>query len=355
VTRHADSSGGTATITGNAAGGGSLSVQGPNGESVQTGPNGIVAVRGPGEPGSSAVITPGGIAATAPDSSAVATAGDHLMLNGDQQIKDLSCSSANVYINGNGGHFTLRGGCKALFLQGNNDIIHVELIPGAQIAIQGDNSMVYVRLTESGPNPKLLITGQNSRAILVQHIDDTTGTEVPASFRSGTLPSSEHTATVADVPAQVTILTPQAALAFAHSRSLSMLQHDLGATQTPQGAVVNLSGDVLFDFDQDRLRPDALRSLAELAVLIERSHPHGLRIVGYTDSLGTPQYNLDLSDRRARKVERWLLDYGGLKLASLDVEGHGAADPVAPNALSDGRDNPSGRQQNRRVTILLQQ
>jgi outer membrane protein OmpA-like peptidoglycan-associated protein len=130
---------------------------------------------------------------------------------------------------------------------------------------------------------------------------------------------------VTDLPAQVAIATPQAALAFAHSQSLAVLQHDLGATQTPQGAVVNLSGDVLFDFDRDHLRPDALRSLAELAVLIERSHPHGLRIVGYTDNLGTPKYNLDLSGRRAHNVEHWLQSYGGVRRAGLEVEGRGAA------------------------------
>lgn len=142
VARRDDAPGGTATITGSAAGGGSLSVKGLNGESVQIGPNGIVAVPGQGAPGSSAVITTGGITATAPGNTTVATAGDQLMLNGDQQSKDMSCNGANVYINGNSGHFTLHGGCKALFLHGNDDIVHVELTPGAQIAIQGNNSLV---------------------------------------------------------------------------------------------------------------------------------------------------------------------------------------------------------------------
>jgi outer membrane protein OmpA-like peptidoglycan-associated protein len=143
-------------------------------------------------------------------------------------------------------------------------------------------------------------------------------------------------------------------LAFARSQSLVALQQDLGAVQTAQGTAISLSGDVLFDFDRDRLRPDAQRSLAELAVLIARTQPHGLRIVGYTDGIGSPQYNLDLSDRRARNVERWLLDHGRVQAAGLDVEGRGAANPVAPNELPDGRDNPTGRQQNRRVEILLE-
>jgi outer membrane protein OmpA-like peptidoglycan-associated protein len=358
VTRRAavpsGTTGNTTTITGSPANG--LAIHGPNGESVQIGPNGIVAVPGPNQPGSSVVINPDGIAATAPSqSSNVATANGQLMLSGDAQTKDMSCDSADVYISGNNSRFTLRGGCKALFVHGNNNVVHVELNAGAQIAIQGDNALVYVRLTEARPNPKLLVNGQNSRVFLVQHLDDTTGTEVPASLRSGAVQDVAGAIVVASVRAPAVFLTPQAALSFARDQSLDVLQHDLGAVQTAEGRMVNLSGDVLFDFDEDQLRPDAQRSLAELAVLIERSHPHGLRIVGYTDSIGTPQYNLDLSGRRAHIVARWLRDYGRVQAAGLDVEGRGAADPVAPNVLPGGRDNPAGRQQNRRVTILLQQ
>lgn len=98
-----------------------------------------------------------------------------------------------------------------------------------------------------------------------------------------------------------------------------------------------------------------MRSLAELAVLIAHTRPHGLQIVGYTDAVGTPQYNLDLSYRRAQNVERWLLAYGRVQVAALHLEGRGANDPVAPNALPDGRGDPAGRQRNRRVEILLQQ
>lgn len=185
----------------------------------------------------------------------------------------------------------------------------------------------------------------------VQHIADTTGTEIPAGVKSGALAAPNG---MAAAGAPVAILTPQAALSFARSQSVIALQRDLGAVQTPQGTAVNLSSDVLFDFGRDSLRSDAQRSLAELSVLITTTRPRGLRIVGYTDSLGTPQYNLDLSDRRARNVERWLLRYGGVQVAALDVQGRGVGDPVAPNALPDGRDNPAGRQQNRRVEVLLQ-
>jgi outer membrane protein OmpA-like peptidoglycan-associated protein len=359
VTRLAALPGGAATITGNTAAPGGVSVQGANGESVQIGPNGIVAAPTPGT-GGAVAITPRGVTVApgvgTPPPAAAATGSGQLMLSGDRQNQDAACGGANVYISGDNGRFTLRGGCKALYIRGDHDIVHVELTPGGEIAVQGDNTTVYVLLMPPGSNPKLLVTGEDSRAFLVQHIDDTTGTEIPASVRSGALPmppSNSVAATVVGAP--VAVLTPQAALAFARSQSVVALQRDLGAVRTPQGTVVSLSGDVLFDFDMDRLRPDAQRSLAELAVLITRTQPRGLRIVGYTDSIGAPQYNLDLSDRRSRNVERWLLDYGRVQVAALHVEGRGANDPVAPNMLPDGRDNPAGRQQNRRVEILLEQ
>jgi outer membrane protein OmpA-like peptidoglycan-associated protein len=346
VQRTAAIQAGTATIASSPAISGGLSIRGPNGESVQIGPAGILAIPAPGT-GTAVSITPGGIAA-APDNGAApgatAAAPGQLMLSGDGQTRDMPCSSANVFINGGNGRFTLHGGCKALFIRGDGDVVHAELAPGAQIAIQGSNSQVYFLLTPTGPDPAVLVTGSNSRAFRVQHIEDSNGVEIPATIRAGSLGAA---------PGGVVVMTPQAALAAAQSESIGELQHHLSAVQTPQGTIVELSGDVLFDFDQDRLRPDAARSVAELAVLIARSHPSGLRIVGHTDSIGTPQYNLDLSDRRARSVERWLLGYGGVQVAALEVEGRGASDPVAPNALPDGRDNPDGRQQNRRVEILL--
>ena len=75
-----------------------------------------------------------------------------------------------------------------------------------------------------------------------------------------------------------------------------------------------------------------------------------LEITGYTDDVGTEEYNQTLSEQRAAAVQAALepaLDRSDL---TLDVSGRGSADPVAPNAI-DGNDNPDGRAANRRVTI----
>jgi OmpA-OmpF porin, OOP family len=111
---------------------------------------------------------------------------------------------------------------------------------------------------------------------------------------------------------------------------------------------VTVAADVLFEFDRARLTEKARTTVRRVARRI-RGAGGPVRVDGYTDSLGTDAYNLDLSRRRAAAGSEALsADLPG------DVEvssrGHGEANPVAPNELN-GEDNPEGRAQNRRVTI----
>jgi len=123
--------------------------------------------------------------------------------------------------------------------------------------------------------------------------------------------------------------------------------------ETPRGTRLTVQNDVLFDFDKATLRPAAREALERVADLIRDRHPPSVRIIGYTDSIGSDAYNRDLSERRARAVEGWLASEGGSGLPPMRTEGRGENDPVAPNTV-DGRDNPEGRQQNRRVEVLLE-
>lgn len=71
---------------------------------------------------------------------------------------------------------------------------------------------------------------------------------------------------------------------------------------------------------------------------------------GYTDAKGSPNYNLDLSQRRAQAVEAVLRTRLGAGYV-FTTTGHGETDPIAPNTTTEGSDNPEGRALNRRVTI----
>jgi outer membrane protein OmpA-like peptidoglycan-associated protein len=119
----------------------------------------------------------------------------------------------------------------------------------------------------------------------------------------------------------------------------------LETRDTARGLIVNMS-DVLFDFNKYTLRPAAREKLAKISGII-LSHP-GLRLEvdGYTDSIGSEDYNLKLSDQRAGGVRDYLI---GQSIAPDNVtsRGFGKDDPVASN------DTAAGRQKNRRVEMVV--
>lgn len=124
--------------------------------------------------------------------------------------------------------------------------------------------------------------------------------------------------------------------------------------ESPRMTRLTVRNDVLFDFDRAELRPEAAEALGRVAEIIRQRQPSRVRVVGYTDSMGSDAYNQALSERRARSVETWLAGNGGGGLPPMEAVGRGEQDPVAPNAGPDGRDDPEGRQKNRRVEVLLE-
>ncbi|WP_315762159.1 OmpA family protein [Sphingomonas sp. Y38-1Y] len=119
-----------------------------------------------------------------------------------------------------------------------------------------------------------------------------------------------------------------------------------GFRQTPRGAMMSLSEEVLFATDSAVLRPGAIRRLEPLADYL-RGNP-GVRVAidGHTDSRGTDAHNQGLSLRRADAV-RAAFDEMGVTRARFSVQGYGERQPVASNAT------PQGMRQNRRVEVTL--
>jgi len=116
---------------------------------------------------------------------------------------------------------------------------------------------------------------------------------------------------------------------------------------------IQIDGDLLFDFNKASIQPSADPVLQKAADVI-RQYPDAFILVeGFTDSKGSDDYNLDLSDRRAIAVKDWLMTKGGVVRATITTRGWGEAKPVAPNTNPDGSDNPEGRMQNRRVEITV--
>ncbi len=123
------------------------------------------------------------------------------------------------------------------------------------------------------------------------------------------------------------------------------LNQVLQTRNTARGLIVNMS-DVLFDFNKYTLKPDAQLKLAKVAGIL-LAHPDlKVRVEGYTDNIGTPEYNLTLSGQRADTVRNFLVQQG-VPPENVTAQGFGMANPVAPNST------PSGRQQNRRVDMVV--
>lgn len=133
--------------------------------------------------------------------------------------------------------------------------------------------------------------------------------------------------------------------AEARQRLQQQLNEVLQTRDSAKGLIVNMS-DVLFDVNQATLKPGAREKLAKVAGILLAYPDLKIRVDGYTDSTGTPQYNRDLSQRRADTVRAYLLKQG-IPADAVVSEGFGQDDPVATNATA------SGRQQNRRVEMVV--
>jgi outer membrane protein OmpA-like peptidoglycan-associated protein len=119
----------------------------------------------------------------------------------------------------------------------------------------------------------------------------------------------------------------------------------LDARVTDRGLVLTL-GDVLFTSGKADLNGGTTGHLDKLVAFLNHYTDRTVQIVGYTDSVGSPDYNQGLSERRAQSVS-FYLNRQGIDSARLSSAGRGQSDPIAAN------DTPGGRQQNRRVEVTI--
>ena len=113
-----------------------------------------------------------------------------------------------------------------------------------------------------------------------------------------------------------------------------------------EGIQVTFESGLLFDFDSDRIRPDAAKNFQELANSLKKFGNSNLLIVGHTDSQGEDAYNMSLSQRRANSASAYLQSLG-VPASRISTSGRGETEPVATN------DTDAGRQLNRRVEVAI--
>jgi len=129
------------------------------------------------------------------------------------------------------------------------------------------------------------------------------------------------------------------------TRLSEQLNSILQTRDSARGLIVSMS-DVLFDTGKYSLKPGAREKLAKVAGILLAYPGLDIAVGGYTDNVGSDEMNQTLSENRAGSVRDYLVQQGVLT-NSVSARGFGNTSPVATN------DNSSGRQQNRRVELLV--
>ena len=137
----------------------------------------------------------------------------------------------------------------------------------------------------------------------------------------------------------------RAARAKAAADQLTRELSDLKAKQTERGIVLTI-GDVLFATGKADLSSDALRSVNKLSDFLQKYPSRNVLIEGHTDSVGSDEYNLGLSQRRADSVKE-TLTAKGIGEERIVTKGYGKKYPLASNETT------AGKQQNRRVEVII--
>ncbi|MGA8538538.1 MAG: OmpA family protein [Terriglobales bacterium] len=150
---------------------------------------------------------------------------------------------------------------------------------------------------------------------------------------------------LAEQQAQATAQQAETDKATLRTRLSEQLNSILQTRDSARGLIVSMS-DVLFDTGKYSLKPGAREKLAKVAGILLAYPTLNIEVGGYTDNVGSDEMNQTLSENRAGSVRDYLVQEGVLT-NSVSAKGFGNTLPVASN------DNPSGRQQNRRVELLV--
>ena len=129
------------------------------------------------------------------------------------------------------------------------------------------------------------------------------------------------------------------------ARLLAQLNQVLQTRDTARGLIVSMP-DVLFDFNKYTLKPEARERLAKVSGIVLAYPSLHVAVEGHTDSVGSDEYNQDLSEHRAQSVRDYFVQQG-ISASAIEARGFGKSEPIASN------DTAEGRQQNRRVELVL--
>ncbi len=108
----------------------------------------------------------------------------------------------------------------------------------------------------------------------------------------------------------------------------------------------------LFDFSRYDLKSETGNLMDTLSAILKRESKLGVEVYGYTDKVGTPAFNLELSRKRAEACKAYLMQKG-VKASRIKVTAMGECCPLRPETKPNGKDDPEARKLNRRVEFKI--
>ncbi|MBL7636632.1 MULTISPECIES: OmpA family lipoprotein [Atlantibacter] len=120
----------------------------------------------------------------------------------------------------------------------------------------------------------------------------------------------------------------------------------VSVTRNGDNIVLNMPNNVTFDSNQANLKPAGANTLTGVAMVLKEYPKTAVNVLGYTDSTGSSDLNMRLSQQRADSVASALITQG-VAANRIQTRGMGPANPIASN------DTAEGKAQNRRVEITL--
>ena len=121
---------------------------------------------------------------------------------------------------------------------------------------------------------------------------------------------------------------------------------------TERSIIDTLIGTIYYEFDNSKLTKDAPAVLEKVVNFLLENKQYNVKVAAHTDNMGPKNYNMDLSKRRSEAAKNYLISQG-IKKDRLTSVWHGESNPIAPNRLENGADNPEGRALNRRTEFII--
>jgi len=197
--------------------------------------------------------------------------------------------------------------------------------------------------TRFAEDQRVVLTAQRDRA----RLDARTQEADAAKGQAATARAEGAEQKAAAEQARIDASTAQQAAASSEQQATELQRQIdvLQAKPTDRGLVLTL-GDVLFTTGKADLKLGATDNLNKLVAFLDKYPDRSIAVQGYTDSVGSEDYNQGLSERRADSVKSYLTGQG-IGSTRITASGKGRSDPVADN------DSAAGRQQNRRVEVII--